>query len=329
MVTSGRILNAGAALLAAGVALAATAAWAGTGQPSPGQMGLQGAVTPIAYELHTFYDLVNILIIAIAAFVGILMLIVIFRYNERANPTPDRFSHNTFLEVAWTVIPVVILVIIAIPSFKLLYSQYAYPKPDITIKAIGNAWFWEHEYQDPAGIKVASNIIRDEDLLKQELGGPEFQKRYGNLDGLALITKEHEDAAPLWEKNGLIRQLSVDNPIAVPVNKNVLMLVTSNDVIHSWTIPSFASKMQAVPGRLNATWFRPMEVGMYYGQCSVLCGKEHASMPIAVAVVSESAFNDWAAAAKAKDWERARTILRTATEKPGAKVAGVPSGTVN
>lgn len=329
MVRSSAFSKAGAGLLALAVTMAGAAAWAGTGLPSPGQMGMQGAATPIASEIHSFHDLVNAIIIAIAAFVGILLAIVLVRYNERANPTPERFSHHTMLEVAWTVIPIVILVIIAIPSFKLLYNQYAYPKPDITVKAIGNTWFWEHEYQNPEGIKVTSNIVRDEDLLKAELGQQEFQKRYGNLDGLPLITKVHQDAAPLWEKRGLVRQLSVDNPIAVPVNKNVLMLVTSNDVIHAWTIPSFGSKTQAVPGRINATWFRPTEIGMYYGQCSVLCGKEHASMPIAVAVVSEQAFNDWAAAAKAKQWDRAREILRAATEKPGAKVARAATGTVN
>jgi cytochrome c oxidase subunit 2 len=227
--------------------------------------------------------------------------------------------------VVWTVVPVIILVVIAIPSFKLLYSQYTYPKPDLTIKATGNAWFWEHEYADQGGLKVTSNIIRDEDILKAELSPEEFQKRYASLEGLALIEKMHEDAAPLWAKRGMIRQLSVDNPIAIPVNKTVVLLVTSNDVIHAWTIPSFGSKTQAVPGRINATWFKPTAVGMYYGQCSVLCGKEHASMPIAVGVVSEAAFNDWLAAAKARDWERARRIVRAATEAPGAKVAAGPA----
>ena len=326
---SGSFAKACAALLAAALMVVGCAAWAGTGQPSPGQIGMQGAVTPIANHVHQFYDIVNVIIIAIAVFVGILMLIVIFRYNERANPTPDRVSHHTLLEVAWTVIPVVILVIIAIPSFKLLFEQYSYPKPDLTIKATGNAWFWEHEYSDQGGLKVTSNIIRDEDLLKADLGNAEFQKRYGALDGLALSAKLQEDAGPLWAKNGMVRQLSVDNEIAVPINKTVLLLVTSNDVIHGWWIPSFGSKTQAVPGRINASWFKPTEIGVYYGQCSVLCGKEHASMPIAVRVVSEQAFNDWMAAAKARDWKRAGQILKAATENAGAKVAGAAGNSLN
>ncbi len=316
--------------LIAAVLLTSSVALAGVGQPTPGEMGLQGAVTPVAEAIHQFYDLVNVIIVAIAVFVGILMLIVIFRFNERANPTPSRLTHHTMLEVAWTVIPIVILVVIAIPSFKLLYMQYSFPKPDLTIKATGNAWFWEHEYPDLGGFRVTSNIVRDEDLLKAELAPEEFKRRYGGLEGLPLINQMQQDAAPLWAKKGMIRQLSVDNDIAVPVNKTVHLLVTSNDVIHSWTIPSFGSKTQAVPGRVTATWFKPTVIGEYHGQCSVLCGKEHASMPITVRVVSEQAFNDWVGAAKAKDWSRARAILQAATaETAPVKVAGTLAGLNN
>ncbi len=313
-------------LLAFAVLGAASAAWAGTGQPSPGQIGMQGAVSPVAQEIHDFHDLVNYIIIAIAVFVAVLLAVALIRFNEKANPTPSRTTHNTMLEVAWTVIPIVILVVIAIPSFKLLYLQYSYPKPDLTIKAVGNTWFWEHQYPDYGGFTVTSNVVRDEDLLRAELGQEAFNKRYGDLAGTALSRQLHVDAEPLWQKHGQPRLLAVDNEIAVPVNKVVHVLVTANDVIHNWTIPSFGSKVDAVPGRISATWFKATRPGVYYGQCSELCGKDHAFMPIAVRVVSEEAFNAWVEAAKARDWERARGILSAATEQPAAaRVATAPS----
>ena len=305
----------------------ATAAWAGTGQPSPGQIGMQGAVTEVARGIHSFHDLVNTIIFAIAIFVGILLLIVLFRFNEKANPNPSRTTHHTMLEVAWTVVPILILVIIAIPSFKLLYLQYSYPKPDLTIKAVGNTWFWEHQYPDQDGLTVTSNVVRDEDLLRAELGAEEFEKRYGNLSGVERTRRLYADAAPLWAKSGQPRLLAVDNEIAVPVNKVVHVLVTANDVIHNWTVPSFGTKVDAVPGRITATWFKAERPGVYYGQCSELCGKDHAFMPIAVRVVSEEAFNQWVEAAKAKDWNRARSILHAATEQPNAaQVAAAADG---
>jgi len=305
----------------------ATAAWAGTGQPSPGQIGMQGAVTEVARGIHSFHDLVNTIIFAIAIFVGILLLIVLFRFNEKANPNPSRTTHHTMLEVVWTVVPILILVIIAIPSFKLLYLQYSYPKPDLTIKAVGNTWFWEHQYPDQDGLTVTSNVVRDEDLLRAELGAEEFEKRYGNLSGVERTRRLYADAAPLWAKSGQPRLLAVDNEIAVPVNKVVHVLVTANDVIHNWTVPSFGTKVDAVPGRITATWFKAERPGVYYGQCSELCGKDHAFMPIAVRVVSEEAFNQWVEAAKAKDWNRARSILHAATEQPNAaQVAAAADG---
>ena len=263
----------------------------GLGQPAPMQMGLQEAATPIAHELHAFYDLTNFIIIAIALFVLILMLYVMFRFSEKRNPSPSSTTHHTLLEVAWTVVPILVLVVIAIPSFKLLMNQYTYPKPDLTIKAIGNSWFWEHEYPDYGNFSVTSNMLTDEEVAER------------NAKGIP---------AP--------RLLAVDNEIVVPVNKVVHVLVTSNDVIHNWTIQSFASKVDAVPGRITSTWFQPEKEGMFYGQCSELCGLNHAFMPIAVRVVSDAVFNEWAGAMQAKDRKKAREILdKVALEQAGVK----------
>jgi cytochrome c oxidase subunit 2 len=300
----------------------APAALAGTGQPSPWQIGFQTPVTPGAEELNWFHDFVNVILFFIVAFVLVLMLISVYRYSERANATPSATTHNTLLEVVWTVVPISILVVIAIPSFKLLYSQYSFPKPDLTIKAIGNTWFWEHEYPDQ-GFKVTSNVLSDEDLLRAELGKDEFERRYRGLEGFALTSRQHADAAPIRQRTDQPRLLAVDNEIAVPVNKVVHVLATANDVIHSWAVPSFGTKVDAVPGRITATWFKATRPGIYYGQCSELCGKGHAFMPIAVRVVSEQEFNDWVAAAKERDWRKARSILKAAYVGPAATtVAG-------
>lgn len=299
------------------LALMSLSATAGTGQPSPGQMGMQLPVTEVANEIFKFHSLVSVIIIGIACFVGLLLAYVMWRFSARNNPTPSRNTHNTMLEVVWTVVPILILLIIAVPSFRLLYLQYSYPKPDLVIKATGNAWFWEHEYVDAGGVKVTSNMVTDEDVVAADLGKAEFEKRFGKLEGIERMKQVHEASLAVWAKTGQIRQLSVDNEIAVPVGKVVHLLVTSNDVIHSWTIPSFGSKIQAVPGRVTTTWFRPTQVGVYYGQCSVLCGKAHSGMPIAVRVVPEAAYNNWLAAAKAKDWKKARGILTAATEGAG------------
>jgi cytochrome c oxidase subunit 2 len=290
---------------------------AGTGQPSPWQIGFQTPVTPGAEELNWFHDFVNVILFFIVAFVLVLLLICVYRYNERANSKPSATTHNTLLEVVWTVVPISILVVIAIPSFKLLYSQYSFPKQDLTIKAIGNTWFWEHEYPDQ-GFKVTSNILRDEDLLRAELGKDEFERRYRGLEGFALARQQQADAAPIRQRTDQPRLLAVDNEIAVPVNKVVHVLATANDVIHSWAVPSFGTKVDAVPGRITATWFKATRPGVYYGQCSELCGKDHAFMPIAVRVVSEQVFNDWVAAAKERDWRKARSILQAASGAPAA-----------
>ncbi len=269
------------AALAAG--LLAAPVLAGSGQPTPKQIGFQEAVTPVASDIHWMHDYVNVIIFVITAFVLALLLYVMWRFSESKNPTPSRTTHNTTLEVLWTVIPVLILVAIAIPSFKLLYFQYTFPPPDLTIKATGHAWNWTHEYPDQ-GISIDSLMLQNDerqDVIKSGI--------------------------PAWQ---VPRNLAVDNDILVPVNKVVHVLVTSSDVIHNWTIPSFGSKVDAVPGRVTATWFKAMKEGVYFGQCSELCGKDHAFMPITVRVVKEQAFNDWAAALKARDKKKAKEIIR-------------------
>ncbi|HJZ32342.1 MAG TPA: cytochrome c oxidase subunit II [Hyphomicrobiaceae bacterium] len=271
----------------AGASLA-TPVLAGAGQPSPRQIGFQDAVTPIAAEIHRVHDYVNVIIISITTFVMLLLVYVMWRFSEKRNPTPSRTTHNTTVEVLWTVIPVFILVAIAIPSFKLLFDQYTYPPPDLTIKAIGHTWNWTHEYPDQ-GLSVDSVMLQD---------------------------SEREDAIKAgMPADQVPRNLAVDNEILVPVNKVVHMLVTSTDVIHSWTIPSFGSKVDAVPGRVTATWFKPTQEGLYFGQCSELCGKDHAFMPIAIRVVKDQVFADWASALKARDRKRVKEIIRNAAQE--------------
>ena len=240
------------------------AAHAKDGQPVPWQMGFQNANTPIMDQITSFHTYVTIIITIIALFVLGLLVYVMSRFNETRNPQSSRTSHNTPLEVAWTVIPILILVAIAIPSFRLLFAQYDFPKPDLTITATGSQWYWTYDYPDH-GIHFDSIIVQDADL-----------------------------------KEGQPRLLTVDHEVVVPVGKNVVVQVKANDVIHDWAVPSFGIKLDAVPGRLQTTWFRAEREGWYYGQCSELCGRNHAFMPIAVRVVSEAEFNDWLAKNKAK-----------------------------
>ena len=276
-----------------GVVAWASVALAGSGEPLPWQLGMSDAVTDVAEQIVWFHDFVNVIIIAVAVFVLILLAIIVFRFNERANPMPSRTTHNTTLEILWTVVPVLILVVIAIPSFKLLFMQYTYPKPDLTIKATGNQWNWTHAYPDQGGFSFTTVMLNDkerEDRIKRGLPAP--------------------------------RLLAVDNEVVVPVDKYVHVLVTASDVIHNWTIPSFGSKVDAVPGRVTATWFHAKKEGVYYGQCSELCGKDHAFMPVAVRVVKDAVFNDWVEAMKVRDRRRARDIIeKAALEQVGAKVA--------
>jgi cytochrome c oxidase subunit 2 len=268
-----------AALAAAVVAglVVGDAAWAGTGQPSPWQINFQGSVTPVMDYIHWFHDWLLVIITLITLFVLGLLVAVVVKFNARANPTPSRTTHNTFLEVAWTLVPVIILVVIAVPSFKLLFMQTVLPPADLTIKATGKQWYWSYAYPD-------SNF---------------------EFDSLMLKDNERKPDQP--------RLLAVDNEIVVPVNKNVRVQVIGADVIHAFAVPSFGIIIDAVPGRLNETWFKATREGMYYGQCRELCGKDHAFMPIAVRVVSERDFATWLEQAKRKyaaiDGTRAANVL--------------------
>jgi len=255
-----------AAALAVGILLAGSAAaFAGLGQPSPWQLGLQEAGSPVMADVIWFHDFLLWIITGITAFVLILLLLVIVRFNARANPTPSRTTHNALIEVIWTIVPVIILVTIAIPSFRLLFVQLDEPKPDITVKATGKQWYWSYDYPDNGNFEFDSLIVEDKDL-----------------------------------KPGQPRLLTVDNEMVVPVNKIVHVLVTGADVIHSFAVPSFGIKIDAVPGRLNDTWFKATSEGLFHGQCSELCGKDHAFMPITVRVVSDAEFTAWATEAKKK-----------------------------
>ena len=281
--------------MALGAGLLAAPAAAGTGQPTNGQLGFQEPVTPIAEQIYRLHEIVNVMIFAITAFVLVLMLWVMWRYSEKRNPVPSRTTHNTTVEVLWTVIPVCILVVIAIPSFRLLYAQYTFPPPDLTIKAVGHTWNWTHEYPDQ---KFSVNSV-----MLDEAG-----------------RKEWTDAG--MPSDQVPRNLAVDKEILVPVNKVVHVLVTSTDVIHAWRVPSFGSMVDAVPGRMTATWFKATREGIYFGQCSELCGKDHAFMPIAVRVVKDDVFKAWADATKARDRKKIKEIiLQVAKEQAGQKVA--------
>jgi cytochrome c oxidase subunit 2 len=258
---------------AASLALCAPA-YALEGQPAPWQLGFQPAASPVMEQIESFHAYVTIIITVIALFVLGLLVYVMARFNEKRHPEPTRTTHNTPLEIAWTVVPVLILVAIAIPSFRVLFAQYDFPKPDLTITATGNQWYWTYEYPDH-GITFDSIMVPEADL-----------------------------------KEGQPRLLTVDREVVVPVNKNVIVGLKSNDVIHDWALPAFGVKLDAVPGRLQSTWFRAEREGVFYGQCSELCGRNHAFMPIAVHVVSEAEFADWLAKTKA-----------SASRNDGSKVA--------
>jgi cytochrome c oxidase subunit 2 len=261
-----------AALLAVMALLDAGAAWAGIGQPSDWQIGPQGSATPVMDDIVWFHNYLLVIITGITIFVLGLLVVVIVRFNARANPTPSRTTHNTLLEVAWTLVPVLILLSIAIPSFKYLFFQLNIPKADLTIKATGKQWFWSYAYPDA-----------------------KFE-----FDSLMLTDKERKAILDKDPKADVPRLLSVDNELVVPVNKTVVVQVTGADVIHAFAIPSFGIKIDAIPGRLNETWFKAEREGIYHGQCSELCGKDHAFMPITIRVVSEQAYSAWLEEAKKK-----------------------------
>ena len=252
----------GVILAGAGIALA------GDGQPSAWQLGFQQPATSVMDRIESFHHVLLYVIVAISLFVLGLLVYIAVRFNARANPTPSRTTHNTLLEVAWTLIPVLILVGIAIPSFRLLFYQLSIPAMsaeagDVTIKATGKQWFWSYSYPDHGGFEFDSLMVRDPAQLK-----------------------------------GRPRLLAVDNEVVVPVNKNVRILTTGADVIHAFAVPAFGIKIDSIPGRINETWFRATREGIYYGQCSELCGKDHAYMPIAVRVVNEDEFKKWVEGAR-------------------------------
>jgi cytochrome c oxidase subunit II len=249
---------------AAGVCAAATVmgfqkALAFEGVPRAWQIDLPQAATPIMESMRDFNTLLLAIIIPIVIFVMGLLLWVMIRYRESANPVPSKLSHNSTIEVLWTIVPVLILVIIAIPSFRILFRQFDYPKADVVVKATGKQWYWTYEYPD-GKVSFDSYPIEDKDL-----------------------------------KPGQLRNLSVDNEMVVPVDKVVQVLTTGGDVIHQWVVPAFGSRVDAMPGRINRTWFKVTEPGTYYGQCSALCGQGHSFMPIAVKAVSEDEYRKWLA----------------------------------
>ncbi len=246
---------AGAAMLASGAALAAK-----LGQPSPWEIGLQPSGSPVMDNITWFHNFLLVLITAITLFVLALLVIVIVKFNARANPVPSRTTHNTLIEVAWTLVPVLILVGIAVPSFRLLFEELDVPKADLTVKVTGKQWYWSYAYPDN-----------------------------GKFEFDSLLSKDKQP-----------RLLGVDNEMVVPVNKVVRVQITGADVIHSFAVPAFGIKIDAIPGRLNETWFKAEKTGMYYGQCSQLCGKDHAFMPIAVHVLTDQEFAAWVEDAKKK-----------------------------
>ncbi|MCB1452508.1 MAG: cytochrome c oxidase subunit II [Rhizobiaceae bacterium] len=269
-----------ASAVAAGTALAA--------QPQPWQTDLQPAATGIMHEIRWFEEYTLWFLIPIVLLVLGLLVFVMVRFNQRANPNPSRTSHNTMIEIIWTVGPVIVLLFFAVPSFQLLTAQYTPPsEPEVTIKATGYQWYWGYEYQGDDGEDVSFDA-----LLLQE-------------GDRAAAGKEDKAVYP--------RLLAVDNEIVVPVDTTVRLLVTAGDVLHSWAMPAFGVKMDAVPGRLNETWFHAEEEGMYYGQCSELCGKDHAFMPIAVRVVSRDQYDSWLAAAR-EDVGEANKMLMAALD---------------
>jgi cytochrome c oxidase subunit II len=248
-------------LAVAGAALAvSSAAFAELGQPAPWEWTLQESATEVMDFITTFHTWLVVTITVITLFVLGLLIAVVVKFNAKANPIPSKTTHNTLIEVAWTLIPVLILVAIAIPSFKLLFLQLDIPKADLTVKATGKQWYWSYSYPDNGKFEFDSLLVADKKP----------------------------------------RLLGVDNEMVVPVNKVVRIQTTGADVIHAFAIPAFGIKIDSIPGRLNETWFKATKTGMFYGQCSELCGKDHAFMPIAVRVVSDQEFAAWVEGAKKK-----------------------------
>ena len=234
-------------------------------QPKEWQLGFQNPASDGMRDIVNFHNnLLLPIIIAITVFVLFLMLYACVRFRASANPNPSKRTHNVTVEILWTLIPCLILIVMAVPSFKILYKQDTIPKADVTVKAVGYQWYWGYEYPD-------ENII---------------------FDSYMVETKDLKENQP--------RLLTVDHEVVVPVNKVVKVLITANDVLHAWALPSFGVKRDAVPGRINETWFKAEKVGTYYGQCSELCGIKHAFMPITVKVVSYEDYQEWLSEARVK-----------------------------
>ena len=274
---------AGATLAAAGLGL--SAAGAAAAQPQPWEMTLQPAATEIMADIHWFESFTFWIIAVITLFVLGLLIAVVVKFNAKANPVPSKTSHHTMIEVVWTVAPILILLVIAIPSFRLLFKQVVIPEADMTVKVTASKWYWSYEYPDNDEIAFDSYMI-EPDAITDPVKQP--------------------------------RLLAVDNPMVVPVGKTVRVQVTAADVIHSFAMPAFGVKIDALPGRLNETWFRADREGTFYGQCSELCGQRHAFMPIEIRVVSDEMFATWTAAA-VDDIDAATEQLREAMDAAEAQ----------
>lgn len=246
-------------------------------EPLPWQIDFQEAASPLMRELHHFHNLLLVISAAIVLFVVFLICYVIFRFNAKSNPIPAKFTHNIAIEVIWTVVPIIILVVIAIPSFRLLKMAEHSPPADMTIKVVGSQWYWSYSYPDHGNFGFDSYMIQEADL-----------------------------------KPGQLRLLEVDNRIVVPQGATIKFLITAADVIHSFAIPAFGIKIDAVPGKINETWVKVEKKGVFYGQCSELCGIKHGFMPIAVEVVSKEAFEEWINSAKVKFASNSQIKIRLA-----------------
>ena len=233
------------------------------GAPKPWGMDMQASFSPMKQGIIDLHNLVLVLITVITVFVAALLAWVCIRYNEKRNPNPSQTSHHTGLEIAWTVIPILILVVMAIPSFKLIYYLDRTPDPDMTIKVTGHQWYWEYTYPDQGGVGIESRYVHDEDL-----------------------------------KPGQLRLLEVDNRMIIPVGKKIRILTNSADVIHSFFIPALGAQRYAIPGRTIEMWITATKPGVYYGECNQICGTDHSRMPIAVQAVTDAEFNTWAEKAK-------------------------------
>lgn len=278
--------------LVAFLSFAAPAAATVIGVPVDGEMGLQQAVTPVMENITSFHNMVLVIIVVISLLVLALLLWVMFAYNSKAYPVPKKFSHNTTIEVIWTALPIIILIIIAVPSFRLLYFQDVIPEADFTIKTTGNQWNWTYNYPDHGGFEYVANMVQEEDLASWPI-------------------EAH-------------RNLTTDLPVVVPAGATVRLEVTASDVIHNWAMPAFGIKMDAIPGRLNETWFRVEQEGIYYGQCSELCGLLHAFMPIEVHVVPQEVFDAWVEAANNDPYTAPEILVAYYDElRGGARLASV------